>query len=256
MKIYNNIDGQARLAENFADGVNSDDLATVGQASGGGISIYGGISGDDNWNFASDGTFRLDLTSINTPMQLNNATIPSYSNSVSITSFSDNGSGGTTCTSTGHGLAENDTVSFTYNGETIHRIFNVTTNTFDIGVAYTTSPTSATAFIYTVLRTTGSGLYLINFSGYIHHTTNSSNQKRLTVYLYANGELLKSFASQIPGGSTVEDGYKTVSGTHYIHSTNENNSFGCRIQVFIEGSTSTIIFYLNQATFQVLRVSA
>lgn len=256
MKIYNNIDGQAVLAENFADGVNNDDLATVGQASVGGISIYGGISGSDDWDYTSDGIFRLDLTNINTPMPLNNATIPSYPNTVSISSFSDNGSGGTTCTSTGHGLAENDTVSFTYNGETIHRIFNITTNTFDIGVAYTTSPTSATAYIYTVLRTTGSGLYLINFSGYISHSANSANEKRLFVYLYANGELLKSFNSQIPGGVTTADGYKTVSGTHYIHSTNENNSFGCHINIYVGGSSSSIRFYLNQANFQVLRVSA
>ena len=31
MKIYNNIDGQARLVENIADGVNTDDAASVGQ---------------------------------------------------------------------------------------------------------------------------------------------------------------------------------------------------------------------------------
>ena len=31
MKIYNNIDGQARLLENIADGVNTDDAASVGQ---------------------------------------------------------------------------------------------------------------------------------------------------------------------------------------------------------------------------------
>ena len=31
MKIYNNIDGQSRLVENIADGVNTDDAASVGQ---------------------------------------------------------------------------------------------------------------------------------------------------------------------------------------------------------------------------------
>ena len=31
MKLYNNIDGQARLVENIADGVNTDDAASVGQ---------------------------------------------------------------------------------------------------------------------------------------------------------------------------------------------------------------------------------
>ncbi len=55
------------------------------------------------------------------------------------TVFATNGAGGTTCTSTGHGLLENQNVVLqggepAYDGE--HTIFNVTTNTFDIAVTF------------------------------------------------------------------------------------------------------------------------
>ena len=216
--------------------------------------VYGGLSGSASWNYLSTGTFRLDQ-SINTPMPLNNCTVPSYPLTVSITSFADNGSGGTTCTAVSHGLAENDTLQFSFNGISIHRIFNITTNTFDIGTAYTTSPTSSTANIYTVLRTTGSGLYLINFSAYISHTNNSSGYKQIQFLLYANGESLPFSYQHITGGDLGDlEAYTTISRTHYIKSDYENNSFGCRLVTYIEGTSSSIRLYLTEANFQVLRV--
>ena len=255
MDIHNSIDGKGLKATNFADGTADTDLATVGQlggGGGGGSTVYGGLSGSDDWNYLSDGSFRLDQTSVNIPMQLSNCTVPSYPLTVSITSFADNGSGGTTCTAIGHGLAENDTLQFSFNGISVHRIFNITTNTFDIGTAYTASPTSATANIYTVLRTTGSGLYLINFSAYISHSYGAANYTTIKFFLYANGESLPFSYSYI--GLGEHNSEKTISRTHYIKSDYENNSFGCRLEIYIEGTNVNSRFFLNQANFQVLRV--
>ena len=52
MKIYNNIDGQARLVENIADGVNTDDAASVGQVISGvnNVVFVGGVNSYTVWN--------------------------------------------------------------------------------------------------------------------------------------------------------------------------------------------------------------
>ncbi len=57
----------------------------------------------------------------------------------SITIFATNGAGGTTCTSTAHGLVENQNIVISagdsyYHGQ--YTIFNVLTNTFDIAIAF------------------------------------------------------------------------------------------------------------------------
>ena len=49
------------------------------------------------------------------------------------------------------------------------------------------------------------------------------------------------------------EAYTTISRTHHIKSDYENNSFGCRLGIYIEGTSSRL--YLTQANFQVLRVS-
>ena len=254
MDIHNNIDGKGLKATNFADGTADTDLATVGQLGGGGSTVYGGIYYDIFTVLTpSSGLQRLDtITTFTNDSGNQNVTIPNYPSTVSITSFADNGSGGTTCTVIGHGLAENDTLQFSFNGISVHRIFNITTNTFDIGTAYTASPTSATANIYTVLRTTGSGLYLINFSAYISHSYGAANYTTIKFFLYANGESLPFSYSYI--GLGEHNSEKTISRTHYIKSDYENNSFGCRLEIYVDGTNVNSRFFLNQANFQVLRV--
>ncbi len=65
----------------------------------------------------------------------------------SITVFATNGAGGTTCTSTTHGLVENQNVVLTA-GDTYYRgaytIFNVLTNTFDIAKTFQTTVLTST----------------------------------------------------------------------------------------------------------------
>lgn len=58
MKIYNNIDGQARLVENIADGVNTDDAASVGQVISGvnNVVFVGGVNSYTVWNQTSTNT--------------------------------------------------------------------------------------------------------------------------------------------------------------------------------------------------------
>ena len=240
MDIHNNIDGKGLKATNFADGTADTDLATVGQlgGGGGGSTVYGGLSGSDDWNYLSDGSFRLDQTSVNIPMQLSNCTVPSYPLTVSITSFADNGSGGTTCTAVSHGLAENDTLQFSFNGISIHRIFNITTNTFDIGTAYTASPTSATAKILTVIRTSTSGKYLINFTGFITIPDISSNPlKYMRIIFTYNGNELMNNTSQSnrmiearidPNtGTNLDFVYFPASISFPVVTSQQNNSFCC-----------------------------
>lgn len=65
------------------------------------------------------------------------------------TAFADNGSGGTTVTSASHGLTIEQVVEITGSGvgayDTIHQdIFNVTSNTFDIPVAFVSNPATGT----------------------------------------------------------------------------------------------------------------